>query len=119
MIGRAEPQNEDLLRKYQALLAYVFYSQAVRGAEYTIIAGKLEVHAHDELKHALIISRQINVLGNCRLWRPGRANLEPAEKTCFALTSKTKTRPFASIATAFASAKRSEIFAMAKQLVRF
>jgi hypothetical protein len=119
MIGRAEPQNEDLLRKYQALLAYVFYSQVVRGAEYTTIAGKLEVHAHDELKHALIISRQIDVLGNCRPWRPGLCEPRTRRRTCFALTSKTKTRPFVGIATAFASAKRSEDFAMAKQLVRF
>src|ERR1700730_8156378 len=35
----------------------------LRGAEYMSIADQLEEHAHEELKHALIISRQIDYLG--------------------------------------------------------
>jgi bacterioferritin len=35
----------------------------LKGAEYMNIADQLEAHAHDELKHALIISRQIDYLG--------------------------------------------------------
>src|SRR5512141_1144036 len=52
--------NEDLSREYQAIIAYVVYSQVLKGAEYMNIAAQLEQHAHQELEHALIISRQID-----------------------------------------------------------
>src|ERR1700754_2478775 len=55
--------NEDLAREYQAIIAYVVYSQVLKGAEYMSIADQLEVHAAQELKHALTISRQIDYLG--------------------------------------------------------
>jgi bacterioferritin len=55
--------NEDLSREYQAIIAYVVYSQVLKGAEYMNIAAQLEQHAHQELEHALIISRQIDYLG--------------------------------------------------------
>src|ERR1700688_4979770 len=55
--------NEDLSREYQAIIAYVVYSQVLKGAEYMNIAAELEVHAGEELKHALIISNQIDYLG--------------------------------------------------------
>src|SRR4051794_11036470 len=55
--------NEDLAREYQAIISYVVYSQVLKGAEYMSIADQLEVHAAEELKHALIISRQIDYLG--------------------------------------------------------
>jgi bacterioferritin len=59
----AELLNEDLSREYQAIIAYVVYSQVLKGAEYMNIADQLEKHAHQELEHALIISRQIDYLG--------------------------------------------------------
>jgi bacterioferritin len=55
--------NEDLAREYQAIIAYVNYSQVLKGAQYMAIAAQLEQHAADELKHALIISKQIDYLG--------------------------------------------------------
>jgi bacterioferritin len=55
--------NEDLAREYQAIIAYVVYSQVLKGAQYMSIAGELEKHAHEELAHALIISKQIDYLG--------------------------------------------------------
>src|SRR5881275_530250 len=55
--------NEDLAREYQAIIAYVVYSQVLKGAQYMNIAGELEKHAHEELQHALIISKQIDYLG--------------------------------------------------------
>jgi bacterioferritin len=54
--------NEDLSREYQAIIAYVVYSQVLKGAEYMNIAAQLEKHARQELEHALIISRQIDYL---------------------------------------------------------
>jgi bacterioferritin len=59
----AQLLNEDLSREYQAIISYVVYSQVLKGAEYMSIADQLEVHAQQELKHALIISRQIDYLG--------------------------------------------------------
>src|SRR5215471_10643339 len=55
--------NEDLAREYQAIIAYVVYSQVLKGAEYMSIAGELEKHAAQELQHALLISKQIDYLG--------------------------------------------------------
>jgi bacterioferritin len=55
--------NEDLSREYQAIIAYVVYSQMLKGAQYMSIAKELEVHAGEELQHALIISKQIDYLG--------------------------------------------------------
>ena len=55
--------NEDLSREYQAIIAYVVYSQVLKGAEYMDIAAQLEIHAKQELDHALILSRQIDYLG--------------------------------------------------------
>ena len=55
--------NEDLAREYQAIIAYVTYSQVIRGAEFMAIARELEVHAAEELAHALTIAKQIDYLG--------------------------------------------------------
>lgn len=55
--------NEDLAREYQAIISYVVYSQVLKGAEYMNIAAELEVHAAQELQHALILSNQIDYLG--------------------------------------------------------
>src|SRR6201990_1433780 len=59
----AELLNEDLAREYQAIIAYVVYSQVLKGAEYMAIADQLKVHAQQELAHALTIARQIDYLG--------------------------------------------------------
>ena len=58
-----EKLNEDLAREYQAIIAYVTYSQVLKGAEYMAIAAELEVHAGEELNHALTIAKQIDYLG--------------------------------------------------------
>ena len=55
--------NEDLSREYQAIIAYVVYSQVLKGAEYMNIAQELETHASEELAHALKLSRHIDYLG--------------------------------------------------------
>jgi bacterioferritin len=59
----AELLNEDLSREYQAVIAYVVYSQVLKGAAYMNIADQLEIHAGQELQHALTLSRQIDYLG--------------------------------------------------------
>jgi len=59
----AELLNEDLSREYQAVIAYVVYSQVLKGAQYMNIADQLALHAKQELDHALTLSRQIDYLG--------------------------------------------------------
>jgi bacterioferritin len=55
--------NEDLSREYQAIIAYVVYSQVLKGAQYMKIAEELELHAGEELQHAITLSNQIDYLG--------------------------------------------------------
>jgi bacterioferritin len=55
--------NEDLAREFQAIIAYVNYSQVLKGAAYMNIAAELAVHAGEELAHAIILSNQIDYLG--------------------------------------------------------
>jgi bacterioferritin len=66
----AELLNEDLSREYQAIIAYVVYSQVLTGAEYMDIAAQLEIHAKQELDHALTLSRQIDYLGKMPVVTP-------------------------------------------------
>jgi bacterioferritin len=54
--------NDDLAREYQAIIAYTVYSQTLKGAAYTDIAGELALHAAEELSHALQIAKQIDYL---------------------------------------------------------
>ena len=62
--------NEDLAREYQAIIAYVVYSQVLKGAEYMAIARELETHASEELSHALRISKHIDYLGGMPVVAP-------------------------------------------------
>src|SRR6201996_6256691 len=55
--------NEDLSREYQAIIAYVNYSQVLKGAAYMNIAAELAVHATEELAHAITLANQIDYLG--------------------------------------------------------
>jgi bacterioferritin len=55
--------NEDLSREYQAIIAYVNYSQVLKGAAYMNIADELAVHATEELSHALQLANHIDYLG--------------------------------------------------------
>ena len=66
----ADLLNEDLAREYQAIIAYVVYSQVLKGARYMSIADQLEIHAQQELKHAITIARQIDYLGKMPVVAP-------------------------------------------------
>src|ERR1017187_7672932 len=58
-----EALNEDLSREYQAIIAYVTYSQVLKGAAYMNIADELAVHAGEELAHALQVASHVDYLG--------------------------------------------------------
>lgn len=62
--------NEDLAREYQAIMAYVIYSQTIKGAEYNHIAQELEKHAGEELQHAIQIAKQIDYLNGSPTNKP-------------------------------------------------
>ncbi len=89
----AELLNEDLSREYQAIIAYVIYSQVLKGAEYMNIADQLEQHAHQELEHALIISRQIDYLGKMptAVPKPVRISEKPKDMLRFDLDNENET----------------------------
>src|ERR1700682_6249482 len=68
--------NGDLAREFQAIIAYVVYSQVLKGAEYMNIAAELENHAGEELQHAITIAKQIDYLGGTPTVQP-----EPVKST--------------------------------------
>src|SRR5271170_3107048 len=89
----AELLNEDLSREYQAIIAYVVYSQVLKGATYMNIADQLEIHAKQELDHALIISRQIDYLGEMPAVtpKPVKTSEDPKEMLRFDLDNENET----------------------------
>src|ERR1700686_5094472 len=89
----AELLNEDLSREYQAIIAYVVYSQVLSGAQYMDIAAQLEIHAKQELDHALTISRQIDYLGKMPAVtpKPVRTSKDPKEMLRFDLENENET----------------------------
>lgn len=62
--------NDDLAREYQAIIAYVVYSQVLKGAAYSKIAEELEMHARQELDHALKLAKQIDYFGGTPVVAP-------------------------------------------------
>jgi bacterioferritin len=94
--------NEDLTREYQAIIAYVVYSQVLKGAQYMNIATELEKHAGEELSHALKVSRHIDYLGGMPTATPApvkvsedavtmlRADLENERATILAYRDRVK-----------------------------
>ena len=97
--GSAERQrlidalNDDLAREYQAIIAYVVYSQVIKGAAYMNVAKELEQHAAEELQHALIISKQIDYLGGMPTVTPKEVKTsdDPKQLLQFDLDNETET----------------------------
>ena len=89
----AELLNEDLTREYQAIISYVVYSQVLSGAQYMDIADQLEIHAKQELDHALTLSRQIDYLGKMPAVtpKPVRTSKDPKEMLRFDLENENET----------------------------
>jgi bacterioferritin len=67
-----EHLNEDLAREYQAIIAYIVYSQVIKGAQFMSIAAELEKHAGEELQHAITIAKQIDYLGGSPTVTPNK-----------------------------------------------
>src|SRR6185436_3396435 len=78
---------------YQAIIAYVVYSQVLKGAQYMSIAKELEVHAGEELAHALIISKQIDYLGATptAVPKPAKLSHKPTDLPRFDMENERET----------------------------
>jgi bacterioferritin len=85
--------NEDLAREYQAIIAYVNYSQVLKGAAYMNIAAELAVHAGEELAHAITISNQIDYLGGmpCVTPKPVKTSEKAEDMLHFDLNNENET----------------------------
>ena len=85
--------NEDLSREYQAIIAYVVYSQVLKGAQYMNVAQELEQHALEELQHALTIAKQVDYLGGMPTVQPQpvRTSEDPREMLRFDLDNENET----------------------------
>jgi len=88
-----ERLNEDLAREYQAIIAYVVYSQMLKGAQYMAIAKELEKHAAQELSHALIVSKIVDYLGGQPTVtpKPVKTSEKPTEMLRFDLQNENDT----------------------------
>ncbi len=82
-----------MAREYQAIIAYVVYSQVLKGAEYMNIAAELQVHAGEELQHALIIAKQIDYLGGMPAVapKPVKTSENPKDMLRFDLDNENET----------------------------
>jgi bacterioferritin len=85
--------NEDLAREYQAIIAYVNYSQVLKGAAYMNIANELEVHAGEELQHAIILANQIDYMGGMPVVvpKPVKTSAKAEEMLRFDLDNENET----------------------------
>jgi bacterioferritin len=85
--------NEDLAREYQAIIAYVVYSQIIKGAKFMHIAEELKLHAAEELQHALVISKQIDYFGGTPVTtpKPVKTSDKPEELLRFDLDNENET----------------------------
>lgn len=85
--------NEDLAREYQAIIAYVVYSQVIKGAKFQHIAKELERHAAEELSHALLIAKQIDYFNGTPVVTPKAVKMseEPEALLRFDLENERET----------------------------
>ena len=85
--------NEDLAREYQAIIAYVIYSQTLKGAEFNHIAQELEKHAGEELSHAIQIAKQIDYFNGTPMSKPKEVKVsdKPKEMLRFDLENERQT----------------------------
>jgi len=108
--------NEDLSREYQAIIAYVVYSQVLKGAEYMSIADQLEQHAHEELQHALTISRQIDYLGAMPTVTPKPVKVSEKARDMLRFDLNTEAETIRAYRERVRQCEELEEFAMAEQI---
>ena len=108
--------NEDLAREYQAVIAYVVYSQVLKGAAYMSIAKELEVHAREELDHALIIAKQIDYLGGTLTVTPKPVKLSDKAEAMLRFDLENETETIKQYRTRVRQCEALGEFAMAEHI---
>jgi bacterioferritin len=108
--------NEDLSGEYQAIISYVIYSQVLKGPEYMNIAAELELHAAEELSHALIIANQIDYLGGMPVATPKKVETSPDAKKMLRFDLENENDTIRRYRTRIRQCEALEEFAMAEQI---
>ena len=55
--------NRDLELEYSAAIQYINHAAVMKGAAYGDIVKEIKIHATEEIRHAIILSDQIDFLG--------------------------------------------------------
>ncbi len=108
--------NEDLAREYKAMIAYVVYSQVLKGAEYMNIAAQLEIHAGQELQHAITVSKQIDYLGGMPLTVPEPVKTSKSAKEMLRMDLENEQETIKNYRERVRQCEELEEFAMAEQI---
>jgi bacterioferritin len=108
--------NQDLSREYQAIIAYVVYSQVIKGAPYMSIATELETHAKEELDHALIIAKQIDYLGGTPTVSPRPVRLSDKTESLLRFDLENETETIREYRTRVRQCEALGEFAMAEHI---
>jgi bacterioferritin len=88
-----EGLQADLAREHKAIIQYVVYSQVIDQPQYMTIAAELEKHAHEELDHALKISKQLDYFGEYPTTTPAKIDTseDPRQMLQFDLQGEDET----------------------------
>lgn len=110
--------NGDLAREYKAIIQYVVFSAALKGAEYGDIAAQLREHAAEELSHALELARQIDYLGGRPALKPVDAEFSEDSKTMLQIDLKDEQQTVLNYRERIRQAESSGEFALSEALRR-
>lgn len=108
--------NEDLAREYQAIIAYIVYSNVLRGAKWMQIAAELKLHAAEELQHALILADQIDYLGGMPTATPKEVKLSEKAEEMLRFDLDNETETIRNYRTRVKQAETLDHYALAEQL---
>jgi bacterioferritin len=108
--------NEDLAREYKAIIQYVVFSSALKGAEYGDIADQLKIHASQELGHALEVARQIDYLGGDPTVKAKEAEYSNDSKTMLEIDLRAEQETIKNYRERIMQAERAGEFALSEKL---
>jgi len=108
--------NEDLAREYKAIIQYVVFSAALKGAQYEDIAEQLKKHASQELAHALEVARQIDYLGGEPTVRGKQAESSKDSKKMLEIDLKDEQTTIKNYRERIRQAERAGEFALSEAL---
>lgn len=108
--------NEDLAREYKAIIQYVVFSSALKGAEYGDIAEQLKIHASQELAHALEVARQIDYLGGDPTVKAKEAEYSEDSKGMLEIDLRAEQETIKSYSDRIRQAEQAGEFALSEKL---